>query len=145
VGEVTVTVLAGTRTTWNWNDSWTPLAVSTPTPTPQATSSTVTFTVTGSAPVDEFGDTISIDYSSDTISDAGGTSVPWSATLPYVNPSSDSNLDYELDATLTGAGGSITCTITVNGRAFSSTATGADQGCLEQVGPNYLGSGCSAN
>jgi hypothetical protein len=136
VGEFTITVLAGSRNEWKWNESWTPLAVSTPTP---AATGPVTFTVTGSAPEDEFGDTVSIDYGSDTASDAGGSSVPWSAILPYTSPSSDSNLEYNLDATLTDAGGSITCTITVQGKNYSSTATGADEGCYEEVS-YFLGS-----
>ncbi|HVB52662.1 MAG TPA: hypothetical protein VNF24_00505 [Candidatus Acidoferrales bacterium] len=126
-------------------------AAATPTPTPTATATPtpapagpVSFSVTGSAPPDNYGDTVTIDYGSDTISDAGGTSVPWSATLPYVSPSTDSGLEYNLDAFLTSAGGSITCSITVNGKVFSSTATGANQSCDELVSPNAFGSGWSA-
>ena len=150
VGDVTVTVLPDKGNEWEWNESWSPLAgganTATPTPTPKVSPpSIVTFTVTGSAPPDSFGDTVNISYGSDTINDAGGTSVPWSATLPYVNPNSDSNLEYNLTATLTSAGGSITCTISVDGQTFSSTANGPDQGCYEQVSPNLLGGGWSAD
>lgn len=119
-------------------------AAATPTATPVA-AGPVSLSVTGSAPADDYGDTVSIDYGSDTISDSGGTSVPWSATLPYIQPSSDSNLDYEVDATLTDAGGSVTCSITVQGKVFSSSATGADQECMEEVSPNFSGNGWSAD
>jgi hypothetical protein len=136
VGEFVITVLTGSRTEWKWNESWTPLPVSTPTP---ATAGPVIFTVTGSAPEDEFGDTINISYGTDTINDAGGTSLPWSATLPYINPNTDSNLEYNLEADLTDAGGSITCTITIQGKNYTSTANGADQGCDEEVS-YFLGS-----
>lgn len=150
VGDVTITVLPDKGNEWEWNESWTALAggatASTPTPSPAATPpSTVIFTVTGSAPPDSFGDTVNISYGSDTINDAGGTSVPWSASLPYVNPASDANLEYNLSADLTSAGGSITCSISVDGQTFSSTANGADQGCYEEVSPNLLGSGWVAD
>lgn len=121
-------------------------ATATPTATPTpVVAGPVTLSVTGSAPVDDYGHTVSIDYGSDTISDSGGTSVPWSATLLYIQPSSDTNLDYEVDGTLTDVGGSITCCITVQGKVFSSTATGADQMCMEDVSPTFSGSGWSAN
>lgn len=150
VGDVTVTVLPNKGSDWEWNESWIPLAsgsnAAPPTPTSAAKPpSTVTFSVTGSAPPDSFGDTVDISYGSDTISDAGGTSVPWAATLPYINPSSDSNLDYSLSASLTSAGGSIKCSISVDGQTFSSTASGPDQGCFEEVSPNPLGSGWVAD
>ena len=65
-------------------------ATATPTATPTpVVAGPVTLSVTGSAPVDDYGHTVSIDYGSDTISDSGGTSVPWSATLLYIQPSSD--------------------------------------------------------
>jgi hypothetical protein len=104
----------------------------------------VSFSVTGSAPADSYGLTIDISYGSDTVNDAGGTSVPWSASLPYVDPSADSNLYYDLTASLSDAGGSITCTITVQGQAFSSTASGADESCDEEVSPNLFGTGWGA-
>lgn len=112
-----------------------PSPTASPTPTPV---SVVTFSVTGPAPGSEF-DSLNISYGSDTISDDGGTASPWSATLPYVNPSNDSNLEYNLSASLGSEGGSIVCSITVQGHAYSSTATGADEGCFEEVSPGLFG------
>ncbi|MFZ0995817.1 MAG: hypothetical protein WAO09_07555 [Candidatus Dormiibacterota bacterium] len=101
-------------------------------------SKVVTFAVTGTAPAGEF-DTLTINYGSDTISDAGGTSTPWSATLPYINPKSDSSLYYDLDASLSDAGGSITCSITIQGKSYTSTANGPEESCDEEVS-YFLGS-----
>ncbi|MGH7609787.1 MAG: hypothetical protein ACREOD_07655 [Candidatus Dormibacteria bacterium] len=160
LGVVTATVVATRGTKYDWHEVWAPSPISTPTatptpliyspppsvPIPTAPANVVTFTVTGSAPVDEFGDTVSIAYGSDTANDAGGTSVPWSAILPLGNPKTDSNLEYNLSASLTGAGGNISCSIAVKGKVIgTNTAEGADQSCYIEISPNLFGTGWSVD
>lgn len=86
-------------------------------PTPTA-APTVTFSVTGSAP-----NGVDITYGSDTDNRQGGTTLPWSATLP-LDPSAHY---YDVYAQL-GGGGDITATVTITANGHTFTKTGHASG-----------------
>jgi hypothetical protein len=78
------------------------------TPTPALV---VTFTVTGTAP-----DGLTITYGSNSANDQGGTSLPWSTTMPL----GGSGVEYYyIDAQLSGAG-TVSCSIAVKGKVIGT-------------------------
>jgi hypothetical protein len=90
----------------------------------------VQFNVTGSAPSG-----LDITYGSDSDNRQGGSSLPWSASLPL----QDSALYYVVTAQLQGEG-DITCTVTINGKvAKQGHASGGYNICTAEAVKGFGG------
>jgi hypothetical protein len=118
-----------------------PLGTSTPSSSPTATATAaqvVTFSVTGSAPGG-----IDINYDSlgsNAFTDKGGTSLPWSTTIP-ANHSVD---EYQIQAfpnNIDNINDNIACSIAINGKVIASATDKTGLGCQIGIMHNSSGSG----
>lgn len=107
-------------------------AVAAPTTTTTTTPPTAAFSCTGSAP-----EGVSITYGADTQNLDGGSSVPWSASLPIPDQA-----QYEaVNAQLQGPDGSISCMVTVTQNGQSTTQTAEASGNYNIAGAQVCSGG----